>query len=378
MSNLLKQRIIDRIITEGPINFEDFMEMALYHPDLGYYSRESTEIGRHGDFYTSPHLHPIFGVMMGRQIFEMWMIMEKPSFQIVEMGAGEGYLARDMLDYLSKTKSERLREFFKNLSYTIIEINPSFRKRQQGLLYDFLDKVNWVNDIEEIDTLTGCLLSNELLDSFPVRLIEMAEDLKEIYVSIDGGGNLIEIKRPCGEEIRDYLEGFKVKLPSGYRTEINLRIKNWLIKVSEKLNEGFILTIDYGYPACDYYSEARNRGTLLCYHGHRIEEDPFKNLGEQDITAHVNFSSLKKWGEEVGLKTIGYCEQGPFLVSLGIDEIIEELYGEVPDPVEVSKIKGLIMPEGMGESHKVMIQYRGKREVKTLQGFNLRNRLRWL
>lgn len=378
MSDLLKQIIIDRILTEGPISFEDFMEMALYYPGLGYYAKESTVIGRHGDFYTSSHLHPIFGVMMGRQIFEMWRIMEEPYFQIVEMGAGEGYLARDMLDYLSKTKSEGLRKFFENLSYTIIEINPSIRKRQQGLLYDFLDKVKWVNDIEEIDTLTGCLLSNELLDSFPVRLVEMAEDLKEIYVSIDEGDNIIEIKRPCSEEIRDYLEEFKIKLPRGYRTEINLRIRDWLIEASDRFSEGFILTIDYGYPACEYYSEARNRGTLLCYHGHRIEEEPFKYIGEQDMTAHVNFSSLKKWGEEVGLKTIGYCEQGPFLVSLGIDEIIKELYGEVPDPVEVSKIKGLIMPEGMGESHKVIIQYKGKREVKTLQGFNLRNRLKWL
>lgn len=378
MKNQLEQEIINKIKTDGPINFEDFMKMALYHPGLGYYSRETTEIGRHGDFYTSPHLHPIFGAMIGRQIFEMWKIMEKPSFQIVEMGAGEGYLAMDILEYLGKTQSEEFGEFFTGLSYTIIEISPVFRRRQQRLLNGFSKKVRWVNDIEEIDTLTGCLLSNELLDSFPVRLIEMAEDLDEIYVSIDEGGNLIEIKRPCSEEIRDYLEEFKVKLPSGYRTEINLRIRDWLIEVSERFREGFILTIDYGYPACGYYSETRNRGTLLCYHGHRIEEDPFKYVGEQDITAHVNFSSLKKWGEEVGLKTIGYCEQGPFLVSLGIDEIIEELYGEVPDPVEVSKIKGLIMPEGMGESHKVMIQYKGKREVKTLQGFNLRNRLRWL
>lgn len=378
MSNLLKQIIIDRIMSEGPINFEDFMEMALYYPGLGYYAKESTVIGRHGDFYTSSHLHPIFGAMIGRQIFEMWRIMEKPSFEVVEMGAGVGYLARDMLDYLSKTESEGLGEFFKDISYTIIEINPSFRKRQQGLLYGFLDKVKWVNDIEEIDTLTGCILSNELLDSFPVRLIEMNEDIEEIYVSIGFDGNLTEIDRPCSEEIRAYLEEFNITLPRGYRTEVNLRIKDWLAKVSRKLKEGFIITIDYGYSTRDYYSEERNRGTLLCYHGHRIEEDLFKYIGEQDITAHVNFSSVKKWGEDVGLETLGFCEQGPFLVSLGIDEVVKELCGEIPDPLETSKIKGLIMPEGMGESHKVMIQYKGEREIKALQGFNLRNRLRWL
>lgn len=378
MSDLLKQIIVNRILKEGPISFEDFMEMALYYPGLGYYAKESTVIGRHGDFYTSSHLHPIFGAIIGRQIFEMWKIIGKPSFQMVEMGAGEGYLAMDMLEYLSKTQSEGYSEFFKDLSYTIIEISPAFRRRQQRLLDKFSKKVRWVSNIDELETSTGCVLSNELLDSFPVRLIEMNEDIVEIYVSIDSDSNFIEIKRPCSEEIKAYLDEFNISLPVGYRTEVNLRIKDWLAKVSMKLKEGFIMTIDYGYPARDYYSEERNRGTLLCYYGHRVEEDPFKYIGEQDITAHVNFSSLKKWGEDMGLTTIGFCEQGPFLISLGIDEVIKELYGELPDPVQISKIKGLIMPEGMGESHKVMIQYKGKMEVKTLQGFNLRNRLRWL
>lgn len=347
--------------------------MALYYPELGYYSRQSTVIGRQGDFYTSPHLHPIFGAMIGRQMVEFWQILGKTSFSIVEMGAGEGYLARDMLDYLRDFEPD----FFKNLSYTIIERNPSIRARQEGLLSDFAGKVKWVYDMDFIDDIEGCFFSNELLDSFPVRIIEVDSGIKEVYVSINNE-DLIEVKRDCSDEIKKYLREFNIKLPEGYRTEINLSIREWLNKVNGRLKEGFIMTIDYGYPASQYYSEERYKGTLLCYHNHRIEEDPFKNIGKQDITAHVNFSSLKKWGEDFGIRTIGFCEQGPYLVSLGIDDVIMQCYGEVPDPFDLAKIKGLLLPEGMGETHKVMIQYKGSSEIGKLKGFSLRNRINWL
>ncbi|WP_333653702.1 class I SAM-dependent methyltransferase [Dissulfurispira sp.] len=371
----LKEKIIERIKSEGPINFETFVEMVLYYPGLGYYTKDSTKIGRTGDFYTSPHLHSIFGAMIGRQMEEMWTAIGKPEiFHIVEMGAGMGYLAKDMLEYLEE------KEIFKYLKYTIVEINPTVRAKQQELLSEFSDKVKWVSHINELKPITGCFLSNELLDAFPVRLIEVSNnpdnELKEIYVSIDGD-DLVEIKMPCSVEVKKYLNEFGIELPEGYKTEVNLKIKDWLSEVSNKLFEGFILTIDYGYPAQDYYSEDRNRGTLLCYYHHQINENPYQNIGEQDLTAHVNFSSLKKWGDELGLKTIGFCPQGTYLVSLGIDEIIKELYGDSPDVFDVAKIKGLILPQGMGESHKVMIQYKGKDEPR-LRGFSFRNQLKYL
>jgi SAM-dependent MidA family methyltransferase len=371
----LKEKIIERIESEGPINFETFVEMALYYPGLGYYTKDSTKIGRTGDFYTSPHLHSIFGAMIGRQMEEMWTAIGKPEiFHIVEMGAGMGYLAKDMLEYLEE------KEIFKYLKYTIVEINPKVRAKQQELLSEFSDKVKWVSHISELKPITGCFLSNELLDAFPVRLIEVSNNpdngLKEIYVSIDGD-DLVEVKMPCSAEVKKYLNEFGIELPEGYKTEVNLKIKDWLGEVSNKLFEGFILTIDYGYPAQDYYSEDRNRGTLLCYYHHQINENPYQNIGEQDLTAHVNFSSLKKWGDELGLKTIGFCPQGTYLVSLGIDEIIKELYGDSPDVFDVAKIKGLILPQGMGESHKVMIQYKGKDEPR-LRGFSFRNQLKYL
>ncbi|GAB4420507.1 MAG: SAM-dependent methyltransferase [Thermodesulfovibrionales bacterium] len=377
--SLLRQKIIEKINLEGPVSFESFMEMALYYPGLGYYMKDSTRIGRGGDFYTSPHLHPIFGAMIGRQMEEMWNIMGNPGiFQVVEMGAGIGYIARDMLNYLKGSNGKGSwgeKDIFQHLEYTIVELNPFIKAEQQRLLSEFIDKVTWISSLKELKSVKGCFLSNELLDAFPVRLVEMDDELMEIYVSEDNG-NFIETKRTCIDNIKDYFMQFSIEpfrdFVRGYRTEVNLRAREWLRGVSNKLSEGFVMTIDYGYPAGEYYSEERNRGTLLCYHQHQIKEDPYQNVGEQDITAHVNFSALKKWGEEAGLKTLGFCPQGTYLIAIGFAEAIKELYGDSPDVFEIAKIKGLILPQGMGESHKVMIQYKGDSNLK-LKGFSLRD-----
>ncbi len=241
------------------------------------------------------------------------------------------------------------------------------------MLSGFIDKVNWVSDLKELGEVRGCLISNELLDAFPVRAVKMSDELMEIFVDVKGN-ELTELTVPCGKDTKEFFKEFSVELPDDYRTEVNFRIRDWLRDVGDKLIEGFILTIDYGYPAWGYYSEERSRGTLLCYHGHQVNENPYQNVGEQDITAHVNFSALKKWGEEAGLKTLGFCPQGTYLVSLGIDEVISELYGGSPDAFEIAKIKGLLLPEGMGESHKVMVQYKGSGNPE-LRGFSLRNQV---
>src|SRR5574340_123061 len=340
--NLLQQKIIGRIKSEGPITFKTFMEMALYEPELGYYTSQKIRIGKSGDFYTSSHLHPAFGIMIGKQIEEMWKIMGRPSaFQIVEIGSGAGYLCKDILDYFrgisdKRQEASREKEIYKHLQYIIVELNPAMRENQKDLLSAFSDRVNWASSIRELDNIKGCILSNELLDAFPVHIIEMNNEIEEIFVSTDNE-KLTEIKgTPSTSGIADYIKEFSIELEKGHRTEINLEIKKWLGEINSVLTEGFILTIDYGYSSGDYYSEDRNRGTLLCYHKHQITEDPYQNTGEQDITAHVNFSSLKRWGEELGIKTIGFCRQGTFLVSLGIDEAIAEIHKNSADyPFEV-------------------------------------------
>ncbi len=381
--NKLEHIIIEKIKKQGPISFEAFMDMALYYPGLGYYSSPDKVIGRSGDFYTSPHLHEIFGAMVGRQIEEIWKIMGEPlAFSVVEMGAGAGYLCKDMLDYLKNRSIQTVHnnEFFNSLNYIIIEKNPYFIEKQKALLSGFVEKVSWVSSLSELKSLRGCVISNELLDAFPVHIIhgeeaqgEMAESIKEIYVSLEGV-NLIEIKQDVSSsELTDYFKSNSIYIPPGYRTEVNMNIRGWLEQASAVMEEGFILTVDYGYTAGDYYSDERSKGTLLCFHRHQAVDDPYSNIGDQDITAHVNFSSLKKWGDELGLKTIGYCSQGTYLVALGIDEVINELYEASPDyENEVRKIKGLILPQGLGESHKVMIQYKGNRSPE-LRGFSMRN-----
>jgi SAM-dependent MidA family methyltransferase len=366
--NALEQKIIGRINQEGPITFETFMEMALYEPELGYYTSEDTEIGRAGDFFTSQHVHPAFGAMIGRQLEEMWEIMGRPSgFYAVEPGAGAGLMCMDILHFLEK------RELFGSFTYVITERNPSVQRKQRQLLKNYSDKIAWISSLNELRDIRGCILSNELLDAFSVHLVEMEDDLKEIYVSAKNE-QLYEIKgAPCTRALTDYLKEFSVTLAKGYRTEINLRIKDWLRSVSGILSEGFVLTVDYGYPAWDYYSEDRNRGTLLCYHRHQVNENPFGNVGHQDITAHVNFSSVKKWGEECGLKTLGFCQQGTYLISLGIDQVIQELFVQSKDYLfEVAKIKRLILPGTIGETHKVMIQYKGN-SSPVLRGFAMKN-----
>ncbi len=369
--NFLKQKIIGEIKKNGPITFETFMDIALYEPGLGYYASDKTEIGRAGDFYTSQHLHPVFGTMIGKQLEEMWKIMGSPietdDFYVVEPGAGAGLMCKDILDYLYS------REVFNSLTYVIVEPNMFMRNKQKKLLEGYLDKLKWVPSLKELSNIKGCVFSNELLDAFPVHLIEMEDELKEIYVAVNND-DIEEIKRDLSTDaISYYLNEFSIELPKGYRTEINLRIKDWLKTINEILTEGFILTIDYGYPAWNYYSEDRNRGTLLCYCKHQVFEDPYKNIGAQDITAHVNFSSVRKWGKELGFETLGFCQQGTFLISLGIDEMINELYGNSPDYLfEVAKIKRLIFPGTIGETHKVMIQYKGNANPKP-RGFSIKN-----
>ncbi|MCX8031561.1 MAG: SAM-dependent methyltransferase [Thermodesulfovibrionales bacterium] len=367
----LKDKVLHKIKKEGSINFELFMEMALYDHEYGYYMREDIVIGKYGDFYTSPHLHPIFGAMIGKQIEEFMVWVKKNPFTIVEIGAGMGYLTKDLLDYLHK------KDKLNKIRYYLVEINPHLRKQQTQLLknYDFIE---WVSSLDELTPFIGCVISNELLDSFPVRVIEVEDKVYEIFISLKDK-KFTELKVPASQEVLDYLDEFNINLLpfQPYRTEVNLKIKEWLKKVSKKLQEGFILTIDYGYCTDEYYCEERNKGTLLSYFKHQVSEDIYSNIGQQDITAHVNFSSLHKWGKESKLKTLGFTSQGAYLISLGIDEMIEEIYGNSPDVFELAKIKGLILPQGMGESHKVIIQYKGELNPD-LKGFALRNQIKKL
>jgi SAM-dependent MidA family methyltransferase len=360
----LSNIIIQKIKQEGPISFRDFMEMALYYPELGYYTCDKDKIGKTGDFYTNSNLTSAFGEILGKQIEEMWHILRKIDITVVEMGAGLGLLSGDVLTSLKKN-----RELYEGLNYCIVEKSPSLRKEQKNRLSE--ENVKWYDSICELNGMEGCVFSNELPDAFPVHVVVMENELMEVFVGYEK--NFFEILKPASHQLIDYLGELDVTLPCDYRTEINLDAITWIQEIGSTLKKGFVITIDYGYPSDELYQEYRNRGTLMCYYRHSVNDSPFQHIGEQDMTSHVNFSALDHWGRKNLLELCGFTDQAHFLMGLGIDEYLKNL--QEKSPMEYYKkmlpIKSLIMD--MGETFKVMIQ---KKEVLSgeLSGLKLESR----
>ncbi len=332
------------ILRKGPITFREFMELALYHPQVGYYATSGERIGRRGDYYTSTSLGPIFGRTLSRQFMEMLDILGGGA--LVEMGAGQGYLARDVLGEMAREGRE--------VSYFIVERSPAMRRAQEKNLKDF-SSVEWVEDLEDLEPMEGVFFSNELVDAFPVHMVEMTKDgLKEVLVDWRAGEFMEVLAPPTTPRLEEYFKELGVELPPGFRTEVNLDAVDWLNQVSSKLKRGFLITIDYGYPSHELYQDYRRKGTLMAYYCHQACEDPYVRVGEQDLTSHVNFSALAHWGKKVGLKVLGFLPQAHFLLGLGILELLSQ-----EKELERLAAKTLLMPGGMGEIFKVLIQAKG-------------------
>ncbi len=365
----LTEIICRKIKEQGMMSFRDFMELALYHPDHGYYMSSDERIGPEGDFYTSPHLHQIFGEVIGLQVLEMLRHLEEEGpFALVEVGGGRGYLAEGVLETLQRRGIEL------EWTYFLIERNRAVMNRQKKILERFGSRVKWAGSLEALGSFRGVILSNELLDAFPVHLIEYREGFREVYLACEEDGFrevLLPVENP---QLLDYIDKYDIPRIEGYRTEVNLELREFLRLVSRVMEEGFMMSIDYGYPAWEYYAPERNRGTLLSYYRHQVVEDPSLNPGKQDITTHVNFTALRDWGEEAGFRLVGYAPQGTFLISSGLDRLVSERLERDKDfQRDLPKIKGLIL--GMGDTHKVMVQYRGAGPLPELSGFALRNRM---
>ncbi len=348
--------IITKINKQGPISFRDFMEMALYYPCCGYYTSEKKKIGKQGDFYTSPVLSSFYGQMIGRQLEDMWSIMEKKPFHVVEYGAGTGALCFDILHYLEKNP-----DLYHHLKYYIIEKSASLKKEEQTLLHE---KVEWIKNISEIEDIAGCILSNEVVDNFSVHAVVMKKELMEVFV--DYQNEFVEILRPASEELKNYFKSQKIVLPENYRTEVNLEALKWIKEVANNLEKGYVISIDYGFPANELYSEKRNRGTLACYYNHSVTDEFYSHIGFQDITAHVNFSALKLWGNKYGLEYSGFCNQNYFLRSLGLADYLRKLEMKCTfNEDEFFRLNKMLME--MGSKFKVLIQQKGI-SMKSLRG----------
>jgi SAM-dependent MidA family methyltransferase len=367
--------IVTEIHASGPVTFARFMELALYHPEFGYYTREGEEIcedkigedriGWQGDYYTSSDVHPALAHALARQVRQVDDLLGRPDpFTVVEMGAGKGLLARDFLASSEKESAS----FFTRLRYVLVERSPAMQASQRTHLAPWMrsqGRVSWLDSLEEFEpgSVTGVMLSNELVDAFPVhRIVIEGGEPKEIFVDYQEGRFCERLQPLSTRALSAYLQRLaqrEITLQEGYRAEINLEALAWMTQVARALKRGVVITIDYGHTAQDLYGPDRRRGTLLCYHHQMAAETPYERVGFQDMTAHVDFTSLATEGEESGLHVTGFTNQMSFLMGLGVERLIESLE---PGSPEFQSVVQLLRPEGMGRTFKVLIQHKGVTE----------------
>jgi len=366
--------VIGRIKEEGPLTFEQFMEMALYYPALGYYTSARDKIGPGGDFYTGPELHPVFGWTLAEQFAEMWEVLGRPRrWHLVEYGAGTGTLAIDVLGRLRDSHPA----CFDGVAYSIIEVSPPFVRRQKAALQraGLLGKVVWGGGPAGdgcAEGGEGVIFSNELVDALPFHRVRAGGDgLKEIYVDHRGGRFTELLGPPSLPEVARYFQAEGVCLEVGQTAEVNLQAGRWIQAVAGRLKRGFVLTVDYGATAAELYTPSRYHGTMRCFERHSLADNPYETIGRRDITASVNFSSLIRWGEESGLKTAGLVSQADFLVNAGILELIrgcDDYQFDEKAYRDTEAVKKLILPGSMGQVFRVLIQCAGFTGAPSLRG----------
>lgn len=349
--------ILDEIAAKGPMTFARFMELALYHPEHGYYTSGRASIGRYGDFYTSPHTGPVFGQLVCETYVMLKERLGPGACRFVEMGAGEGWLARDFLETMDQYFAADAEDF----EYLIVERSDKMRLKQRERLGRLSARVRWSGSVEELpDGICGVFFSNELVDALPFHRVRQEEDaLREIFTTYNDG----KFREASGvlstHEIARYLNRLGIRLPRGMSTEVRLDALRWMRAVSKKLSSGYVITVDYGYPACEYYSPERSRGTMMCYQGHKLGEDPYASVGGQDITAHVDFTSICQEGDDAGLAPVIFTDQTSFLMDAActVERRLRESGAGQEDLEKFGAgLKPLVHPEWMGGAFKVLVQ----------------------
>lgn len=376
------EEIKARIRARGRITFAEFMQACLYSPAGGFYAARRERIGAH--FGTAPTSHPVFGALIARQLVEMWQLLGEPEvFHLLEVGAGDGSLARSIIETCARDAPA----FTRSLRYVASDYQPYFTPAADR-------RIDWgIGDLSiasgsgsgallrrvraaglsPFRNLVGCILSNELIDNFPVhRFVVREQTLKEICVALDGDELIEIVAEPSSAGLVARLSSLGLSLPDGYRSEVNLAIEPWSRQTAAALERGFVLTIDYGDEAAGIYSPERDQGTMVCFHRHDVRDDPYRDIGEQDITCHVDFTSLMRLGEHAGLATVGYTRQRDFLLNLGFSSCVDAIdtRGLSAARATLSKLAmmTLVDPAEYGD-FKVLAQAKGVRVEGGLQGF---------
>jgi SAM-dependent MidA family methyltransferase len=346
--------------TPSIFTFADFMRAALYHEHRGYYMKSAGQFGRDGDFYTASQIHNYFGEALSEDFAAADRTLRHPPvFTIVELGPGRGEFAGDALTAIRA----RHQHLFTRLQYICCEISPALRDEQKRRLSEFGAKVSWIDQIDGLAMpVSGVFFANEFFDAFPCHSVrQRAGDLREMYVRRNASGRDEWIEDRLSEPKLDaYWQRVGASLDEGQRAEINLAAIDWLEKIAQKLERGWLLTIDYGDLAPRLYSPDKIEGTLRCFHHHRLSDDPLVRVGEQDITANVNFTALIEYGRDFGLETIEFTRLTDYLLGLGLLERAAELAqtgGDDPQSLQHRlALKQLFLPQGLAGSFRVLKQ----------------------
>ena len=385
--NRLVEIIRSEMKKAGAISFARFMELALYCPVYGYYEKEADTIGRGGDYITSVSVGALLGELLAFQFAEWLVGMSNPGSRrhqtpsacslptrrcIVEAGAHDGRLAMDILSWLRGHR----RDLFDDLRYYIVEPSSRRRERQRAMLSSFEARVRWVTGLRELAAvfrnkgLRGIMFSNELLDAMPVHRLgwdatngswfEWGVALKDhafVWTKIPPPPTIFENSAAGG--LAELPEGLRQILPEGFTTDYSPAAARWWAGAAEILRQGKLLTMDYGLAAEEFFAPERSRGTVRAYHHHHLSGELLANPGKQDLTAHVNFTSIKEAGEKAGLTTETLADQGPFLTKIA-ERIwsAPSQFGEWT-PARSRQFQTLTHPEHLGRTFRVLIQARG-------------------
>ncbi len=345
--------VVAEVRRRGKVTFAEFMDWALYHPVHGYYA-STGRLGRKGDFFTSVQVGGLFGRLLTETFLEMWERLGSGRFTLVEMGAGDGALAEQVLEALeAKGKG-------KNVSYYLVEKSTGTREAARRRLSRF-PKVHFLeslDDFEHAAGVEGCVYSNEFFDALPVHRVRREGGvLRELFVTERDARLVEEAGEPSTPRLARYFEEQDVFLAEGQAGEVCLALDGVMEDIGRVLSRGFVLSVDYGEPSPDLYREERRDGTLRVFKKHAVGGGFFENIGEQDITAHVDFGRLAALGAQGELAPLVFCSQGAFLLNSGEKLLKEVVEGEARrDPAVARRVQQLLHPESMGGAFHVLVQ----------------------
>ena len=369
--SVLRGKIEQEIRERGPVPFSRYMELCLYDPELGYYSRNAEQFGKAGDFYTSSDVHAVFGRILARQFDEMWRALGSPErIELVELGPGRGLFAQDVLGWSEK----RFPDFFHALRYYLIENSAALQGRIKQTLHDHLKSGKaTLTALYPLDQRSDStvVFANEFFDSLPVETLGPNGSLR---IAINEG-RFVETWAPSSPAELEFLDRYSIHPEPKERVEAPLAAQQFMEKIAANLRDGFLIAIDYGYTREEQLA-GRHRGTLKAIRQHSVSANPYEAPGEQDITADVNFTALGAAAEKHGMQTQKLVTQSQFLMGIGESNQFADAFEECRLPQERVKValqlKHLVTPAGMGESFHVLIASKGvaQETVESLSGLN--------